>query len=38
VITNDERMGLQFGETVVVGKNDCARLNHYPREWITCGA
>ena len=38
VITKDERMGLQFGETVVVGKDGCERLNHYPREWIICGA
>jgi Xaa-Pro aminopeptidase len=37
VITNDERMGLQFGETVVVGKDGCTQLNHYSREWITCG-
>ena len=37
VITSDERMGLQFGETMVVGKEGCTRLNHYPREWIVCG-
>lgn len=37
VITLDEKMGLQFGETVVVGKNGCERLNAYPREWIVCG-
>ncbi len=36
VITNDERMGLQFGETMVVGKDGCRQLNHYRREWITC--
>ncbi len=37
VITEDERMGLQFGETVVVGKDGCAPLNQYRRDWITCG-
>jgi Xaa-Pro aminopeptidase len=35
VITRDERMGLQFGETVVVRKDGVERLNQYPREWIT---
>jgi Xaa-Pro aminopeptidase len=38
VITTDERMGLQFGETMVVGKEGCRRLNHYRHEWIVCGA
>ena len=38
VITEDQRMGLQFGETVVVGKNGCRSLNNYPREWIICGS
>ncbi len=37
VITEDEHMGLQFGETMVVGREGCRRLNHYPREWIVCG-
>ena len=37
VITLDEKMGLQFGETVIIGKNGCERLNAYPREWIVCG-
>ena len=37
VITEDQRMGLQFGETMVVGKQRCRRLNHYRREWIVCG-
>jgi Xaa-Pro dipeptidase len=38
LITPDERMGLQFGETFVVRKDGLERLNHFPREWITCGA
>jgi Xaa-Pro aminopeptidase len=37
VITSDERMGLQFGETMVVGREGCRRLNHYRRDWIVCG-
>ncbi|MDX1485201.1 MAG: Xaa-Pro peptidase family protein [Alphaproteobacteria bacterium] len=37
VITKDERMGLQFGETLVVGKEGCKPLNHYPRKWVVCG-
>lgn len=37
VITADEKMGLQFGETVVVTKTGCERLNAYPREWVICG-
>ena len=36
VITPDEKMGLQFGETVVVTKTGCERLNAYPREWVIC--
>ena len=36
VITADEKMGLQFGETVLVTKTGCERLNDYPREWIVC--
>jgi Xaa-Pro dipeptidase len=36
LITEDEKMGLQFGETVVVTKNGCETLNAYPREWVTC--
>ena len=32
VMTLDEKMGLQFGETVVVTKTGCERLNAYPRE------
>jgi len=38
VITPDERMGLQFGETVVVHKDGCQTLNDFPREWIVCEA
>jgi Xaa-Pro aminopeptidase len=37
VITKDEKMGLQFGETLVVRKNGCESLNSFPREWIVCG-
>jgi len=37
VITKDEKMGLQFGETVVVRNNGCETLNSFPREWIVCG-
>ncbi len=36
VITTDERMGLQFGETVVVGRAGCTSLNQFKREWIVC--
>ncbi len=36
VITPDEKMGLQFGETVVVTKTGCERLNDFPREWVVC--
>ncbi|HTN70259.1 MAG TPA: M24 family metallopeptidase [Methylomirabilota bacterium] len=36
LITKDEKMGLQFGETLVVTKKGCQSLNAYPREWITC--
>jgi Xaa-Pro aminopeptidase len=36
VITPDERMGLQFGETFVVRKDGCEPLNTFPREWIVC--
>lgn len=38
LITSDEKMGLQFGETLVVKKNGCESLNAYPREWVTCRA
>ena len=36
VMTMDKKMGLQFGETVMVTKTGCERLNAYPREWIIC--
>jgi Xaa-Pro aminopeptidase len=36
LITEDERMGLQFGETLVVTRNGCQTLNAYPRKWVTC--
>jgi Xaa-Pro aminopeptidase len=36
VMTKDEKMGLQFGETLVVRKNGCESLNAYPREWVVC--
>jgi Xaa-Pro dipeptidase len=36
LMTYDEKMGLQFGETLVVKKNGCESLNAYPREWVTC--
>ena len=36
LITDDEKMGLQFGETLVVKKNGCETLNAYPRQWVTC--
>jgi Xaa-Pro dipeptidase len=37
LMTHDEKMGLQFGETLVVTKKGCESLNAYPREWVTCG-
>ena len=36
VITPDERMGLQFGETVVVRKDGCESLDTFPRRWVVC--
>ena len=36
LITYDEKMGLQFGETVLVTKNGCESLNQYPRQWVVC--
>jgi Xaa-Pro aminopeptidase len=36
LITKDEKMGLQFGETLRVTKTGCESLNNYPREWIVC--
>ncbi|MFQ5683564.1 MAG: M24 family metallopeptidase [Candidatus Binatia bacterium] len=36
VMTKDEKMGLQFGETLVIRENGCERLNAFPREWVIC--
>lgn len=36
LMTLDEKMGLQFGESFVVTKTGLDRLNHYPREWVVC--
>ena len=36
LMTYDEKMGLQFGETLVVKRNGCESLNAYPRQWVTC--
>jgi Xaa-Pro dipeptidase len=36
LMTYDEKMGLQFGETLLVTKNGCESLNQYPREWVIC--
>lgn len=36
LITSDEKMGLQFGETLVVKQNGCESLNAYPRRWVVC--
>ena len=36
LITYDEKMGLQFGETLVVKRTGCESLNAYPRQWVTC--
>jgi len=36
LITDDEKMGLQFGETLVVKKHGCESLNNYPRRWVIC--
>lgn len=38
LMSYDEKMGLQFGETLVVKKNGCESLNRYPRQWITCNS
>ena len=37
LVTHDQKMGLQFGETLVVTQKGCESLNAYPREWVTCG-
>jgi Xaa-Pro dipeptidase len=36
LMTHDQKMGLQFGETLVVTKKGCESLNAYPREWVIC--
>ncbi len=36
LMTHDEKMGLQFGETLVVTNKGCESLNAYPREWVIC--
>jgi Xaa-Pro dipeptidase len=36
VMTRDQRMGLQFGETLRVTRRGCETLNTYPRQWVTC--
>lgn len=36
LMTYDEKMGLQFGETLVVKKHGCESLNAFPREWVVC--
>jgi Xaa-Pro aminopeptidase len=36
LITPDEKMGLQFGETLLVTRTGCESLNAYPRDWIIC--
>ena len=36
LMTYDEKMGLQFGETLVVKKHGCESLNAFPRQWVTC--
>jgi Xaa-Pro aminopeptidase len=38
LMTYDEKMGLQFGETLVVKKDGCESLNAYPRQWVVCRA
>jgi Xaa-Pro dipeptidase len=36
LMTADEKMGLQFGETLVVKQHGCETLNKFPRRWVTC--
>lgn len=36
LMTYDEKMGLQFGETLVVKKHGCESLNAFPRDWVVC--
>ena len=37
LITPDQRMGLQFGETVLITRTGVERLHHYRRELIVVG-
>ena len=37
VMTLDERMGVQFGETFRVTRDGLERFNAFPREWVVCG-
>jgi Xaa-Pro aminopeptidase len=37
VMTLDEKMGLQFGESFIVTGTGLDRLNAFPREWVVCG-
>ncbi len=36
IMTRDEKMGLQFGETLRVTQKGCESLNAYPRHWVIC--
>lgn len=36
VMTHDQTMGLQFGETLRVTQRGCESLNAYPRQWVIC--
>jgi Xaa-Pro dipeptidase len=36
VMTRDERMGLQFGETFRVTRDGLERFNAFPRDWVVC--
>jgi Xaa-Pro aminopeptidase len=36
VMTLDEKMGLQFGESFIVTKTGLERFNAFPREWVVC--
>ena len=36
VMTRDEKMGLQFGETLRITQKGCESLNAYPRQWVIC--
>ena len=38
VISHDEKMGLQFGETVLVKRDGCESLNAFPRQWVVVPA